>query len=230
MGLTFDLWIALVFIVWISIVFAVNKLVMYFEMESKKYKNPEEGSIWVIDGNNAAGKTTKCKMFKNKHVFIEPSFENPHLDDFYTNAVNKKTSSGFKIEQYLIKHRAKVYKTALDDKKQGKHVVLDRSIFSSQYFIKANLKMGNLTLVEYNKLNDMINSYNFPLPDQVIYLEQSVDKCYENIQIRMKDNPKLKCEQYMKKPYLKNIETSLNEWFDNLKTKKQKLDWSSFGK
>ena len=59
------------------------------------------GQIKIIDGNISAGKSVFCKNYKkffpNVYIFIEPSFENPFLDDYY----NDPSGMCFKIEEPL---------------------------------------------------------------------------------------------------------------------------------
>lgn len=194
-------------------------------------------SINVADGNIGTGKSEFCKKLKKVKdkkgkrkyiVFLEPSEKNPHLSDYYKdkNGNTKKKTVAFTIEEYLINHRIDVYTKALKLKDEGKIVILDRCIHSSVYFIEANRK--HLTDEEYTILTNKIDECNFPLPDKVIYLYNTVDKCHSNIKHRWSKNHKLECENLISKEYLKDIEVALEGWWKDLNTTKVKVDWSTF--
>lgn len=182
------------------------------------------GRIVVMDGNIGAGKTTLCgTLNKDNTVFFEPSVKNPVLSNYYKD----KRSFCFKMEEYLIKQRIGTYKKALELKKIGDSVVLDRSIFSSLYFVEMNRALKNLTKDEYDCLLDMITKCKFPAPDKVVYLYKPVNLCMKAVKDRYKRNNVLESERFITAEYLQSVEKYLEKWYASLKVKKVKIDWST---
>jgi deoxyadenosine/deoxycytidine kinase len=200
----------------------------------KREKGMQRGKLKVVDGNISAGKSIFCKRYKSLfpdvYIFIEPSFENPFLDDYYNDPKNMC----FKIEEYLINKRIKTYKKALKLVKEGKNVLLDRSIFSSIYFLNLNyFYEKNLSKNDYNTLITKCLDFikNNPFPDENIALIREPSSCFETIRKRNGKIKKLECECLIKLNYLHNLDTCIRQFFNefmNQITNCRMINWEKF--
>jgi deoxyadenosine/deoxycytidine kinase len=194
------------------------------------------GKIIHIDGKISSGKSTFCKNMKKEYaklkVFIEPSFENPFLNDFYVNPKDY----GYKIEDYLINYRKKIYEEAIKLKSKGYIVLLDGSIYKCQYFIDLNYNYEkNLTKDQHEKLTKYLNSIlkKMSYPDTIVVLDRPSKDCLKTIEVRYVDNDALECEKHISIGYLENSGKCMEKWLSdtmNPHSVIKRYDWTQFGK
>lgn len=191
-------------------------------------------SITVLDGNIGAGKSTAARKLKERFedlkIYIEPSFENPFLEEYYENP----QKICYDIENYLIDQRQKTYREALRLKGMGYNVVSDRSIFSSLQFLELNYKYEkNLSEILYKKLRSKIDEFvkNVEPPDLVIILDCKPKVCYKRIHERNEDNTILECENKISIEYLKNLDKCIWSWSQLMNERNvcvKVYDWNKF--
>lgn len=193
------------------------------------------GKIVVVEGPISSGKTTLVKKGNEyfKEVFIELSCSSDfeRLQEYCKNP----DQYCYVFENFLIDKRIKCYDKATKLANSGKNVLLDRSIFSSLYFLELNYRYEkNLKRDDYEKLVTKINDYikDKLLPNKIIVLDAKPETCFQRIKIRNGTNPDLKCENNYKLSYLKNLDTCIKEWIPKMKEKTKVVvkDWENFDK
>lgn len=193
------------------------------------------GKIVVVDGPISAGKTT---LVKNGKIYFDSVFvELSSSSDFEKLQAYCKNPDDccYVFENFLIEKRIKTYDQAIDLANSGKNVLLDRSIFSSLYFLDLNyIHEKKLLKKDYEELKTKINDYinDKRKPDKIIVLDSKPETCFERIKLRNGSNLDLKCENYYTESYLKNLDMCIKDWVPEMKknVEVEVRDWENFDK
>ena len=173
-------------------------------------------SVLVLAGMIGAGKTEFSRMIGEEmgtHVFYESVDHNPVLDKFYENP--KKWA--FSLQVYFLNTRFKSIKEALSHDNN----VLDRSIYEDALFTKVNHMQGNISDVDMDIYNDLLENMMEELegtpkkaPDLLIYLHGSFETILSHIKKRGREFEQVSEGDELYN-YFKLLWESYQEWYDN---------------
>ncbi|MCF7808715.1 MAG: deoxynucleoside kinase [Candidatus Marinimicrobia bacterium] len=180
----------------------------------KKPSFPDK-TMYFLEGNIGAGKTSLGRLFQNSPRFDfleEPieqwkqGFASNLFEMFYTDM--ERWSFTFQIMAFTT--RAKTWAEILD-KIQGDQVVLERSIFTDRHVFAKNLyaqgAMNDSEWQVYQQLWDFLALNYCETPSKIIYLRTPAEECWERIKSRGREE-----EQEMPLDYLKRLEDLHDEW------------------
>jgi deoxyadenosine/deoxycytidine kinase len=163
----------------------------------------------AIVGNIGAGKTTLTELLA-KHLGYEPQYEgidnNPYLEDFYSDM--KRWS--FNLQIYFLNSR---FRQCMDQQKEQKNIIQDRTIYEDAYIFAENLHdMGLMTSRDYDNYNAMFENVTsfIRAPDLLIYLKASVPTLVNNIQKRGREY-----EAGIRLDYLSKLNEKYTKWIGN---------------
>jgi deoxyadenosine kinase len=170
-------------------------------------------ALIIIEGLIGAGKSTLCTNLMNTYgwtTLFEPVDENPYLDKFYADP----KIYGLEMQFWLMSRRFQQHQIAVETIwRQGKTVLMDRSIYGDNVFCKKNYLDGNITkdgLENYQKMQDVMLRY-LMVPHYTIYLDASPASCLDRIKLRSRD-----CELGISLEYLQGLQEIYYDLLDNL--------------
>jgi len=176
---------------------------------------PSTRSMFLLEGNIGAGKTSLGNILKNSRDFEfleEPvdtwreGFAGNLFEMFYTDM--PRWSFTFQIMAFTT--RAKTWSEILE-KVQGNRVVLERSIYTDRNVFAKNLyaggAMNDSEWQVYQQLWEFLAFNYCEKPQKIIYLRTPAELCLERIKKRGRNE-----EQKMPLDYLKNLEDLHDEW------------------
>ncbi|MBT5271323.1 MAG: deoxynucleoside kinase [Candidatus Marinimicrobia bacterium] len=172
-------------------------------------------SMFLLEGNIGAGKTSLGNILKNSNEFEfleEPvdtwreGFAGNLFEMFYTDM--PRWSFTFQIMAFTT--RAKTWSEILKQV-QGDRVVLERSIYTDRNVFAKNLyaggAMNDSEWQVYQQLWEFLASNYCEKPQKIIYLRTPAELCLERIMKRGRNE-----EQQMPLDYLKSLEDLHDEW------------------
>ncbi|MBL7024016.1 MAG: deoxynucleoside kinase [Candidatus Marinimicrobia bacterium] len=176
---------------------------------------PRPRSMYLLEGNIGAGKTSLGNILKNSNQFEfleEPvdtwrdGFAGNLFEMFYSDM--PRWSFTFQIMAFTT--RAKTWSEILQ-KVQGDRVVLERSIYTDRNVFAKNLyaggAMNDSEWQVYQQLWEFLASNYCEKPQKIIYLRTPAELCLERIKQRGRNE-----EQQMPLDYLKSLEDLHDEW------------------
>ena len=165
----------------------------------------------TIAGNVGAGKSTLTRMVGEK-LGLDTHYEkvdgNPYLEDFYKD----KARWGFHLQLYFLSQR---FKQQADIYKNGKDNIQDRSIYEDvEIFAKELYESGTMSQTDYETYRDLFYDMvqHLNKPDLMIFLDGSIDKVLERIDLRGRE-----MEKTVDKEYWKALHNRYKEWMPNYK-------------
>lgn len=170
----------------------------------------------VCAGMIGVGKSTLTEILAREfgtQAFYEEVEDNPVLDKFYENP--KKWA--FSLQMFFLDKRFKAIKKALSDDNN----VLDRSIYEDALFTRINNMQGNISDVDLNIYNSILDNMMQELddlpkkaPDLLIYLEADFETILDHIRARGRE-----FEQFDNDPelleYYKLLWTEYKQWYED---------------
>ncbi|MEM1216720.1 MAG: deoxynucleoside kinase [Bacteroidota bacterium] len=161
----------------------------------------------VIEWNIGAGKTTLSTMLSqelSRRLILEEFTDNPFLANFYDNPERY----AFPVELFFMTERHKQLQMELSQPQFFEQGIISDYIFiKTLLFARNNLKEDEFRL--FQRLFHILKT-NFPRPDLVLYLHQSIEGLQANIRKRGRSY-----EQQMDPAYLLQIQ---NAYFDYFRT------------
>ncbi len=160
----------------------------------------------TIAGNIGVGKTTLTKKLSKDlgwESILEPSSENPYLEDFYQNMERWS----FHSQLYFLTNRLKVHRSISYAKKP---VIQDRSIYEDAGIFATNLyKQGLINKRDFQLYQTIYKEFseNLPKPKLVVYLKANENTLVERINKRNR-----KEEKSIEKEYLQNLNRLYDKW------------------
>ncbi|OIJ15759.1 deoxynucleoside kinase [Anaerobacillus arseniciselenatis] len=142
-------------------------------------------ALITLAGTVGVGKSTLTKNLANA-LHFKASYEkvdgNPYLEDYYSNF--KQWS--FHLQIYFLAERFKQQKAMFES---GYGYVQDRSIYEDVgIFAKLQYDQGNMTDRDFDTYSSLFEAMTlspyFPKPDVLIYLDGSLEKIIERINMR----------------------------------------------
>lgn len=136
------------------------------------------GKIVCIEGNIGAGKSTVCKLMKEylesngiETVMYPEPFNQKMLEQFLSN----QWKYAYPFQLYMLTRRQVCFVQALQQKKEGKCCIIDRSLLGDYVFATVQLELGNMSKDEFEIYKDVYESFHEFKPDLTIFLEADVD-------------------------------------------------------
>jgi len=169
----------------------VNKQFLEELLESNALK----GKVMCVEGNIATGKTTlisallyDLNLCQVNVKVLEEQIDQTLLEKF--NSDPKKY--GLELQDSMMRKRIQAMKTAQEYKKTDHFVIMDTGFIREKAFTLANYKQKNLTqseFIEHEKVFlDLHKEIGMPVPDCIIILDCSPQRCKVNINIRNRVN------------------------------------------
>lgn len=163
---------------------------------------PKKRKFVAIEGNIGAGKTAFTNALNQALkgvVLLERFYDNPHLADFYQDP----TAFAVAVETAFLLERALHYKTFFAQPHTST-VFADFCIQKSLLFAQQNLSPQQFKQYREKFLDQTVG---FPVPDLILFLDQSLTRVQDNIKQRGRD-----FEQNIKLEYLRKIEEAYAQW------------------
>ena len=171
----------------------------------RKNKRELKYNFIAIEGNIGAGKTSLSKKLAddfNFRLILEQFSDNPFLPMFYENPERH----AFTVELFFMSERYQ----QLQEELQNQDLFTQGTI-SDYYFIKTLLfAQKNLKGEEYRLFQRFFNilNQNFPKPELLVYLHQSVPNLMANIKKRGRG-----FEKKIPEDYLQSIQDAYMDYF-----------------
>ena len=186
------------------------------------------GSVIVIEGGIGVGKTTLgSSLMKrlNEHYgqrteFCPEPFNQKLLELFLSN----QSEYAFSFQLYMLSRRQDIYNTVKEKKYRGITSIVDRGMVGDSVFANLQHNQGNINEKEYDIYTQEYNKYGPYIPDIVIYLELTPEKCMERISSRGR-----KGESAYSIDYIREIQNIYKKEMDRVYTSNTRvitLDWS----
>lgn len=166
---------------------------------------PKKQQFVAIEGNIGAGKTSFTQRLQaaiGGTLLHENFFDNPYLADFYQDP----EKFALKVETAFLEDRIQQL-TAFFSQKNTLPLIADFSLEKSLLFAQQNLSDRDFNRYKEKFLDA---SKDFPQPELVLFLAQSIPQLQKNIEKRGRD-----FEQDISDDYLQKIETGYLQWKEN---------------
>ena len=179
--------------------------------EMLKERDASKPVYITIAGNVGAGKSTLTRMVGERLGFdmhYEKVDGNPYLEDFYKD----KLEWGFRLQLYFLSQRFNQQKEICSN---GKSNIQDRSIYEDcEIFAKELHESNFMTDVDYQTYYDLFYDLTKHLekPDLMIFLNGSIEKVLERIDIRGRD-----MEKSVDREYWAGLHKRYEKWMPNYK-------------
>jgi deoxyadenosine/deoxycytidine kinase len=172
----------------------------------------------VLAGTIGAGKSSLAKALGEHlgtEVFYEAVDNNPVLDLYYKDP--KKYA--FLLQIYFLNKRFESIKTAY----RADNNVLDRSIFEDELFLLLNYKNGNVSKIELEIYEELLNNMMEELegmpkkrPDLLIYIDVSFETMLSRIQLRGREFEQIDNQPELE-AYYRQVHGEYPEWYEKYK-------------
>ena len=177
--------------------------------EEQQKRLPSEIRYIAIEGVIGAGKTTLAQMLSEQmgaRLVTERFEENPFLEKFYEDP----DRYAFQTQIFFLLSRYRQQQELFQVDLFHSHIISDYIFEKDKIFAYLTLQDEELRL--YESLLATIEK-NIPQPDLVIYLQSSVDRLMQNIQMRGR-----KMEEKMSEDYIRDLNEAYNYFFFRYKS------------
>jgi deoxyadenosine/deoxycytidine kinase len=161
----------------------------------------------AVAGNIGAGKSTltgKLAQTFSWTPFYEANAENPYLADFYQDMERWS----FHSQIFFLGKRLEHHRQLVD---YPGSVVQDRTVYEDAEIFARNLqhKMSSRDYETYRRLYTAVSTF-LPPPDLIIYLQASVPKLLQHIELRGRT-----FEQSIEPDYVARLNDLYDEWISD---------------
>lgn len=143
-----------------------------------------KGSIIVIEGNIASGKSTlteRLTEFLNDIGLNTKLYKEPILQTYLDTFLQDQTKYAFGFQMSMLIENQCLYGDATSFTKGGGIAVMDRSFMGNRVFARVQHEIGNITDKEMMVYDDVFRRISARMPDYVLYLtvkpEINVQRC-----------------------------------------------------
>ena len=153
------------------------------------------GLIIAISGGIGVGKTTLGELLADRldAIFYQEPVNDVLLKQFLDNP--QKYAYAFQL--YMLTRRQLNYALALENKKQNKTTIIDRSLRCDKVFANLQHATGSITADEINVYNEVFADFISFKPDVVIHLDASIDTLMKRIHSRGRDGESTYTYEYL---------------------------------
>lgn len=165
----------------------------------------------AIEGVIGVGKTSLARKLADRlgaKLILENFEDNPFLEKFYKDPPRY----AFHTQMYFLMSRYKQLQDIRQSDIFHEYTVADYIFEKDKIFAYLNLQDDELKL--YEKIVSLIER-TIVAPDLIIYLQSSLERILQNINIRGRD-----IEQSIRKEYLKDLNEGYNYFFFRYKSTK----------
>lgn len=174
----------------------------------RKYKFLK-GSIVVIEGNIASGKSTLCEKlteFLNSIGLKTQLYKEPILQSYLDTFLQNQPKYAFGFQMAMLIENQCLYGDATSFIEGGGIAVMDRSFMGNRVFARVQHAFGNIDDKEMTLYDDVFGRIKAKSPDYIIYLtvkpEINIQRC------ALRDRT---CEA---KTYDLDYFTTMNKYYD----------------
>ena len=180
------------------------------------------GRLITVCGLIGSGKSTFTRDLADilKAVPLsEPAGDerNPYLPLFYAD----RRRWAFTMQTHLLQQRSEVHCRAFEEIERGRDVVMDSSVWQDMAYADMLHRMGHLNKYEYDTyraLARMVGREAMP-PDVCVFLEVSVEECFQRIQTRMGEQVERTCEGGIDLNYLRHLKDAIGHNISKLENR-----------
>ena len=165
---------------------------------------PNKLDFIAIEGVIGAGKTTLANLLAERNgarVILEQFEENPFLPKFYED----RKRYAFQTQLAFLASRFKQQQKMINPDLFDQFVISDYIFEKDRIFARLNLDDDELAL--YDNIFGIMTGISAK-PDLVIYLQSTVERLLDNIEIRGRDY-----EKHITPDYLKDLSDAYNQFF-----------------
>lgn len=171
--------------------------------------------IISLEGNIGSGKEAFIsfmkKYFNDDILYFEDTVYNWEDKELLHNFYKDPSRWAFTVEVYSTTQ--KCHRFVESDLFMNKLVITKRSPMSDKAcFVKACKQMKYMTEKEVRVYNSILNTFNIPMYDGVIYLRSNTNRCYENIISKQTG-----IEKTIDFNYIQTLNTNYDIWIKELK-------------
>ncbi len=168
-----------------------------------------KGSLMVLEGGIAAGKTTTGKSLLlhravslgGRHVFFEEPLDPVRLGEYIKDPKNK--ANGF--QRHMLSVRIFLWRWAIRLVRSGIHVILDRSFYGDWVFAYVNFLFGSISapefedyMKEFEHISEELSQLGEDLDVRVVYIKEDLEECLQRIRIRNRYGESGYTEEYLR--------------------------------
>lgn len=170
-----------------------------------KIRNIFSGTTVCIDGNIAVGKTTFARNLAftfSSILELNVTILEEQTDEFVRKQFNENPAEwAYLFQLVMMSNRLKMSKQADMAREENRVVIIDTGLTREIAFSKANMRMGNIKPEDFNShmktFERAHTELGSPMPDFIIHLEASSNRCISNINKRQIANDHLLKEDYL---------------------------------
>lgn len=172
------------------------------------------GSILVIEGNIASGKSTLTENlvdFLTEQGLDAMLYKEPILQSYLDMFIGNQPKYAFGFQMAMLLENQCMYSDAVEHVKAGGVAIMDRSFLGNQVFAQVHLERGNMSHDEFEVYEDVYKRMDgfFPNPDFIVYLEvdpkTNVYRCKLRDRSCESDNYDIKYFEDLNRNYLKLV-------------------------
>lgn len=170
----------------------------------------------IIEGIIGAGKSTLAEKIHERiprsKLYREPVNSNPYLEKFYEDPQRW----ALEMQYFLMAKRFKMHLEAIKEEwNHGITTIFDRSIYGDWPFAHMLYQDGLIDKLGYSSymLHRKCMEKQLLIPQQVIYLDVSIDTAIQRIHKRGRD-----CERNIPREYLENLSQAYEQVVSGFET------------
>lgn len=184
----------------------------------------ERKKVVIVEGLISGGKTTLTRelgqaLGPSTLILIEPDEKqgaNPYLADYYEDSARWS----FTMQTHLLALRYRMHLHAQWHSMQGQgHAILDRSFFGDTAFARLQVKMGLMTIREFDTYTALYHAMTASvlLPTVCLRVLVSPETAARRIIGRMERETGRKCETSVSVDYLRGLDQEIDHMVDVLR-------------
>lgn len=155
--------------------------------EPQRRYSPLIGSVIVLDGQIATGKTTagrSLERYLNEHSLQAKFYQEYVNHDLLTLYISDMDKYAFSFQLVMLCKRLEIYKEASEFAKQGGIAIVDRSLSGDLIFSRMQINKGRFTAEEERVYYQMLSEGQVIEPSATVYLRCEPEVAFSRIKKR----------------------------------------------